>query len=203
MMIYAFLFYIYVFFDNECTVDLKKLKSDNITIYKISTRARSFQSSTRGIVFEIIHSFVRDFLCTILIAVLNLLTLIFMRRSFRIKKQINKETSKIEKAENNLTYMVLTSSIINIIGHIFIFIHFLPITEIRHDCIGDMSAALLYLSYSINFFIYYFFNNHFKNYFKSRVLKLMCKLKIISKNSLSKYKKENNTNSNPTITARY
>jgi hypothetical protein len=181
IILYCFSFYVYIFFQENCLIPDQSL-NETMSYYIYVT---NFTNTELGIGLKFMHTFIRDVICIILIMVLNIFTLIFMRQSFKRKRELafnpqssqsankNDQNRKLEKSENNLTYLVLTSSLINILGHIILFINMLPINSIKSDsCFNSIAPFLLYFSYSINFFVYYFFNKHFKSYFKTNLIKI-------------------------------
>lgn len=182
IVFYCFAFYIYIFFQENCLIPNELILSNETMSYYIYVT--NFTNTNLGIVLKFMHTFVRDVVCIILIMVLNILILIFMRQSFKRKRELAPNTPssaakieqnrKLEKSENNLTYMILTSSLINILGHMVLFINLLPIDSIKYNsCFNSVAPFLLYFSYSINFFVYYFFNKNFKRYFKINFIKIL------------------------------
>jgi hypothetical protein len=186
IILYCLVFYIYVFYQDQC-FEVKtnsSLISNMTSVNKYDIiLVNSFIESNLGKFFRFFHSFFRDCILIIIIIILNITTLVFMRNSFRRKRALNYRPSnntnqnnrnaKLDKAERNLTFMIFTSSLVNFIGHFVQFIWFLPLNELKNStCLNEIGTILLYLSYSINFFVYYSFNKHFKNYFKHYIIKL-------------------------------
>jgi hypothetical protein len=197
LILYCLVFYAYVFFQDQCyeiKTNSSALISNLTSVVKYKTLTPSyFRESNLGKFLKFFHSFFRDFILMIIIIILNLATLIFVRNSFRKKRTMNlkpknkttrqnNKNIKLEKAEKNLTLMVFSSSLVNFIGHFFQFLWFLPINELKNsDCLNEIGTILLYLSYSITFFVYYSFNKHFKFYFNHYIIKF---LKLITFNRL-------------------
>jgi hypothetical protein len=184
MFLYCMIFYSYIFLKEDCVLDNR---SQNIT----STRYRVgkvglLNYSSFGIVIKFIHSFIRDILLEIMIAIISIMTLIYIRHWIIKRKNLNNSNEGIEKSEINLTLMILTTSLVNFIGHIFSFLFSLPSIDINSDCLNATSNLLLYTSYSINFFIYLIFNKHFKSYLKNKWLKLNECLLLVFKLSKSR-----------------
>ena len=118
------------------------------------------------------HSIVRDFICVILLLVLDLWILTAFRRMMRNKKRIIVRrnstgtcslSDKVEKAENKTTLMILLIGLMTIIGRLPIFVNYLPIKFSIKACYQFASETLYFLNISLNFFIYYFFNTSFKS----------------------------------------
>ena len=171
VFIYGSLFYIYVLFDGNCYQE--KENYTNITYFSFAKK--NFRETGYGAVLEVIHATIRDVICILLIALFNILTFVYLRNSFKMNKNNTKTgSSNKQKAENNLTYMIITTSCINIVGHFLLFVNYLPIDQIINNiCMKTLSTMLLFLSFSINFFSYYWFNNHFKNYINFNCAKLI------------------------------
>jgi hypothetical protein len=164
MFSYCMIFYVFIFFQEDCLLD--DTKSKNISSIRYKVERVGFYYSSLGIMIRLIHSFIRDILLEIMIAVISIMTLIYIRHWIvKRKNNLNNDNKNIERSEINLTLMILTTSLVNFIGHIFSFLISLPI-DINLDCLIVTSNLLLYISYSINFFIYLAFNKHFQSFFK-------------------------------------
>ena len=207
IILYCLLYYSYVFFQDQCfEITANTTLSYNITStinYDIIL-VNSFKESRIGQFLRFFHSFFRDCFLIVLIVILNISTLVFMRNSFQRKRTMSltqtnnkkprNKNAKLEKAEKNLTLMVFSSSLVNIIGHFVQFLWFLPIYQLKSsECLNEIGTILLYLSYSINFFVYYSFNKHFKFYFNHYLIKILKtitfnRIKLLSK---TKYETSN------------
>jgi Trk-type K+ transport system membrane component len=179
MVSYSFLFYSYLYTGNASCEKYESKANKTFFSYLNIT----FRETQHGIILETIHSFVRDILCLIILATINIITLVLMKRSLKKKRYIANESekSKAEKVEKKLTYMVFVTSLIYILGHCSLFIYFIPIEQLRGKCLNNIIWILYYLSNLFNFFIYLSFNKHFKNYFKTTSIKI---IKLISFNQL-------------------
>lgn len=179
MFSYSFLFYSYLY-TGHFTCE-KYVSKSNKTYY--SYLNKTFRETQHEIILETIHSFVRDILCLIILATINIITLVLMKRSLKKKRYIANESekSKAEKVERKLTYMVFVTSLIYILAHCPLFIHFIPIELPRGKCLNNVIWILFYLSNLFNFFIYLSFNRHFKNFFKINSIKI---IKLISFNTI-------------------
>lgn len=171
MCVYSFIFYLYVFTGKELCE--KESTSNNKTKYGFFNA--SFQHTEHGKIIETTHSFIRDIWCLVLLASINITTLILTKRSLKRKRYIatRTEVSRADRAESRLTYMVFITSFIYIIGHCSLFIYYVPISLAKNGCFHAIVGILFYTSNSLNFFVYFSFNKHFKNYFKSISIKLI------------------------------
>ena len=182
IFLYSFGYYWYIFTGDEpCRQYFSK---SNTTYYSFANKI--FRDTTYGVYLELFHSIIRDCVCLVLIIVLNILTLIFLKVSFARKRDLttsnksklksnNLLASKAQLAEKKLTLMVAATSIINIFGHILLFIFYFPLDVLKKNfCLKDFANLLLYISLAINFFIYYAFNKHFSNYVNKIIQKFSC-----------------------------
>ena len=163
MFLYCMIFYSYIFFQEDCLLDEIRYKNNSSIRFRVGKVA--FYYSSFGIMLKFIHSLIRDILLEFMIAIISIMTLIYVRHWIVKRKYLNNRNESIEKSELNLTLMILTTSLINFIGHIFSFLFSLPF-DIKLDCLSVTSNLLLYSSYSINFFIYFVFNKHFRCFLK-------------------------------------
>ena len=124
-------------------------------------------------ILEFIHSFIRDGVCVFAILLLNVLTLVEIRRAMFKKKNLirqrsnesqnTKRTFKAQRAQIRLTLMVFTVSTITLISHGLIFIYFFMMRE--NSCFQIISYISYELQYSTNFFVYLCFNLNFRRVF--------------------------------------
>jgi hypothetical protein len=186
IFLYSFVYYWYIFTGEEpCQT---YLSFSNTTYFSFSKK--SFRDTIYGVYLELIHSIIRDCISLILIVILNILTLIFVKESFARKRHLkriiintidrssssstSKNNLKEQKAEKNLTQLVVVTSIINFFGHILLFIFYFPLDILKkNSCLKDFANLMLYISLAINFFIYYAFNRHFSKYFTNAAIKFI------------------------------
>ena len=168
MSIYSFGFYAYRFFDEqiELVVDVKT----NSTSYKLNSNKLDGIS----IIFDYIHSIVRDGICVLLIFILNILTLIKLKKV--MKKKMNLQSKSIYKDKRlnetgfRLTKMVVATASITFFGHILTLIEYIFVNVIYiDDCFSAFSSFTFFSCNSFNFVLYYYFNLNFKRLFLSFV----------------------------------
>jgi hypothetical protein len=170
MVSYSVLFYVYKFFQKNCAT-YKTVNSTSL-YYKLEHYSY-FLHSPQDYALSIIHSVIRDGICSLIIIILNIFIFSFMRKVFTNKIEFNKNGSKnnnlqakkIERSQKNLIYMVFTTSFFTLIGHLLMFIYYLPIQLLRfNNCLRSFSLLFFYLGFSISFFSYFCFNLHFKRF---------------------------------------
>jgi hypothetical protein len=169
---FSFLIYTYIFIDFDC----ESVKIGNTTeiIYQTSV----IENDASHIVRFFIHGLLRDGLCVLIIVALNVMTILFLNKTFSKKMKIAtiacNPNSKIERSQRNFNNMILTTSLITVLGHSLSFVSYL-LTLVGYSdfCFITVDNLLFHVSYSINFFVYYIFNRNFRIYFKSRFWKLV------------------------------
>ena len=124
-------------------------------------------------IFSKFHTFVRDCLTMFLILVFSIATMLVTRNSFKKTRVTNTQTKesdakkkqnlRAQKAQSNMTKMVLISNLVLFLGHSPSFIKFM-VGNINNYCYTSIELILFFLAYSVNFFIYFSFNKHFRNY---------------------------------------
>ena len=108
MLIYSFGFYVYKFFDEK--IERATNINTNETYYKIAINTLGDISFVLGY----IHSTVRDGICVLLILILNILTLIRLRKMMKNKKHLQSKSLSSDKKLNQtgirLTKMVVATA---------------------------------------------------------------------------------------------
>ena len=156
----------------------------SIYILNSSARIPSNLSNQTSEILGYIHSFVRDGLCVFVLLVLNILTLVEIRRAMHKKKNLIRQNSsasavksgggvrntviKAHKAQLRLTMMVFTMSSVALISHGLIFIEYFKILSrfMRNNkCMNVVNLMSYELQYSVNFFLYLCFNLNFRKVF--------------------------------------
>lgn len=116
---------------------------------------------------RLLNVFMRDFISTVLIMLLNILILFSLKKSLSNKKLIFPNFKSSTK-ERQVTFMVLLNGLKFLIGHTPIFIYYLDIEPLaKITCFYDFSRFMIIFSYWIGFFIYYIFNRQFRKSFNS------------------------------------
>jgi hypothetical protein len=169
-LFYGLLFYSYKLFENKIILSTYKnyIKNTSYLIYKL--RLTQFGISDTILTLDFVHSLVRDGILVLLILILNILTLIEMRRLLVKKKlilaNVRATFTQADKAEAHLTIMILLTGLIAIIGHGLYFLFNIPYFSWRvSECIYPFVNFSYNLSYLINFFVYFFFNTMFRQCF--------------------------------------
>lgn len=167
IILYPLLFYIFKFFDTY--VESRFDPMTNSTFYLIKTSKQP--------VFEVlrfIHSLVRDVLCVSILFFINLLLMYRFRMLLSRKKQIEQNLGHTSNArkENNLTIMFIITGFICIVGHVPMFIRYLPVQTIKNlidstNWFTRLAEDFFYLSISLDFFVYMIFDLKFRATFFS------------------------------------
>ena len=165
MVVYSFGFYTYRFFDEQ--IESYTDVNSNQTFYKLTIN----KLDSISIILGYIHSTVRDGICVLLIFILNILTLIKLRKMLKNKKHFqftNASKEKQEQFELRLTKMIIGTTSITFFGHILTFIEYITVNVINsNNCFSTFSSFTFFACNSFNFVLYYFFNLNFKRVFLS------------------------------------
>ena len=159
------------------------LKLNGIEVHKIwSFTLSNFALSMIGKVIQFLIYSIRDILTMGLEILINILTIVLMKKHFKIKKNVitnNDESSStiiknVSKAEKNLVQMVFIICLLSILQHIF----FITSTTYFSLYQNTVTMYLSYVSFQItsikhlsNFFIFISFNSLFRNTFKNLLRK--------------------------------
>ena len=166
MLVYSFGFYSYKFFDLKISsvVDYKT----NETYFKLNTN----KLGGIGIILGYIHSTVRDGICVLLLFILNILTLIKLRKVMKKKANLqSKSLAKDKKATKTgfrLTMMVVATTTITFFNVVLMIIKYANINVINsNDCFLAFISFTFFMCNSVNFVLYFYFNLNFKRIFLS------------------------------------
>lgn len=181
VFIYSLIFYLYKFFDRTLSI---RSGTSNEYILKFN----SFGHSELALKIDFVHSFIKNGLCVIVILVLNVLTFLSIKKTMNHKRSlINKCDNKSEnetlrrsksmaklkcvKVEINISLMILTTGILTIIGHGFLFVYNFPfMIKYANFCLYSITNLLYYLSVTFNFLIYFAFYKNFRVCFKNMLI---------------------------------
>ena len=163
MLIYSSLFYLYKFF--ERTIVKRHSKINNSTTEYYSLIYTKFGISDQVIVFDFIHSLIRDGLIVMMMFTLNMMTLCAIKKILAKKKNLTKSfNEKNHRSEIKTSIMLLVTSVIAIVGHSLYFVFNIPWFVFHvSECMYPFINFVYYLSFTVNFFVYFFFNKHFRN----------------------------------------
>ena len=172
MFIYSGMFYSYKLFQKRCKM-YQSFNSSVEIVWKLE-HYQHFLNTPIDFAFSLIHSLIRDGLCSLFIICLNIMLFFRMSQFYTNKIRLNKSKTsnkksdkeiKLEKQQKNLVYMVLATSTFTLIGHILMFVYYLPFEVIANNrCLRMFSLIFFYLSISINFVSYFIFNLHFRKF---------------------------------------
>ena len=194
---FAFIYYIYVIY----SFDIVPVKSEQKqTFYHFGYT--KFYYTVFAYTLRIMHTMLRDVSAFILLILLNILILFTFKKSMERKKNIgSKNLKSIRKAERNNTRLILYSGINYIIGHIAIFMFYMPFDQLIKStnfwsCFVGTLSLPFYLSYFFTFFLYFFFNKQYRHKVKINichffsVFRIKCgkKLSIENKNKNKSFK---------------
>lgn len=163
MLIYSSLFYVYKFFERK--IVKRSTKTNNTTSEYYSLIYTKFGSSDQVIVFDFVHSLIRDAIIVALMFMLNMLTLSTIKKILARKKNLTKSfNEKNHRSEIKTSVMLLVTSVIAIVGHSLYFVFNIPWFVFHlSECVYPFINFVYYLSFTVNFFVYFFFNKHFRN----------------------------------------
>ena len=164
MLIYSFGFYVYKFFDEK--IERATNINTNETYYKIAINTLGDISFVLGY----IHSTVRDGICVLLILILNILTLIKLRKMMKNKMHLQSKSLSSDKKLNQtgirLTKMVVATASITFFGRVLTFIKYITVNLINsNDCFSAFSNCSFFACNLFNLVLYYYFNLNFKKIF--------------------------------------
>ena len=133
-------------------------------------------------VLEDVTSIVRDLICSIVLIVLNVMTMIVMRRAMERKKNLaagitsndnnsnnSSKVSRADRAQTKTTQMVVATCFLAIIGHLPRFVYFILNFSFSFNtkCINGISYMMFLASHTCTFFILLFFNRKFSAFYES------------------------------------
>ena len=172
--IFAFscLFYSYKFFEYHV---VPTIKAESYGSSEYSIDYTSFGNSPTMGVIRVVHSFMRDFVCVVLLVILNVLITLKMRTNLHKKKAAAAilRTSapallRTVRAEHKVTIMVILTASAAIIGHILPFLSYLPLDILlftQSFCFAIVELLVYFSSFSIDFVFCFFFNSFFRKTF--------------------------------------
>jgi hypothetical protein len=184
-LVYSLVFYVYKFLERDLVATTVK----NSTRVEYRLRYNSFGSSNLILNIEFAHSIFRDCICVLIILVINIMTLLDMKKSLGKKKRLTFNTHaplrnnraqlklstvyRASQAENKITFMVLTTGVLACLGHGLIFVYNLPWLALQMStCFYSFTNFVYFMSFGANFFIYYFFNKSFRRVLLLKICKL-------------------------------
>lgn len=175
---FSLVFYSYKFFETNIVV--VEDVTANVTNYVLRTSTLAYFGY-----FGFTHSFIRDFLCVVVVFIVNILLLYNFKLLLNRRKKLRRSIGGFErvrtgssiaiehvtnKKENNLTTMMIVIGFLCILGHLPIFIRYVPISVIQkfineNDWFLKFVQDSFFFSLAISFFVYLFFDVYFKRTF--------------------------------------
>jgi hypothetical protein len=182
MSIFSCLIYVNKFYEREMTKEFNTVH--NKTLYRL--RYNSFSVTNLTLNIDFMQSTIRDCICVFIILVVNLFTLLSMRKTFKRKRKLNSsfyksldknkkalrkkfnetnrlQSIKVNRAENKITVMVVLTGIVTCVGHGLYFLFNLPVLILQIGFCGyTFTKMVYYVSLGVNLFIYLIFNKSFR-----------------------------------------
>ena len=167
IFILSFAFHVYVFFILHVVEFSHDSSGGGEIVYVLITANDRFY-----FIFALINSLLRDVFLVAVLIIFNVLILVEMRRAMAKKRTISRShsnqasyaNSKADRAERNITIMVVFSGVTYVVCRIPDIINALPfeLAFVASDCFIDISIALGILSYSNSLVFYVSFNSAFR-----------------------------------------
>ena len=185
LIIFSFTFYIYRFFEYQVVKLNSSYNSSNlIQQYGFVRIKHSYLLD----VIDFIHSLIKDIIFVSASVIIDIITFLLIRKSFKKKRTMTKRNekhksiSKKERAEIRTLIMITVTSCIALIGHLGSFLQNLPIEPniFENKCLLTVGEIFYEMTFSINFIIYVIFNRRFRDIFLSFLHKFNSKLQELS-----------------------
>ncbi len=167
---YSFGFYSYKFFSIKI-INFNNFSSENNYEY---VKDKELDNK-----MGYIHSGVRDGMCVLVILVINILTMVEIKKLLKKKKKMFKEKNKQKNhmAEIRLTIMVFVLSFIGVLAHSLQMVQYFSPDYFffnTNECFIILFDLIFNAcSFPFNFFLYYFFNLKFKKHFSNMVFEFL------------------------------
>jgi hypothetical protein len=158
----AFVFYIYIFFEREIT-ERNYFNSSSIEIF-YDIGKTNFHFTPIGKALRLSNSLIRDGLFVFLIIFMNILILIKLKQIVSFNNSTTRNNKKA-RANIRIAFMVILSSILVAISHIFLLVEYIVFLESLKQGTDLTQAIMLFLMYFLSpsgsFFAFYLFNKAF------------------------------------------
>jgi hypothetical protein len=140
------------------------------------------------------HSFLRDFLCPSVIFVLNILSIVHIKRSLSVKRNVinikQARKNKLDQTEKKLGLMMICANLMTILGHFPTFFFYVMDTialingqsGYENECFISIEQFFFFVSHSINFLFYIWFEKNFQLFFRSWTQKVAIALQSFTFN---------------------
>ena len=186
MLLFSLTVNSYHLFEREIITKQSTTNSTTTTMYILIYNSFGFSNTVA--LLNSINSFLMNCLLILVILIMNIITLIKTLKRLRHKRALTTNASsttsssrpnlpndcaaqdlvvrsrkKISKAEINISLMVFTSGLIEVLGNGFVFLYRQPFTiNSRSFCFYSASNFTFSLSYVMSFFIYFLFDKNFR-----------------------------------------
>ncbi len=180
LVIFSFIFYIYRFFEYQ-VVRLKTAdNSTNVIQYGFVRIKHSYLLD----VIDLIHSLIKDIIFVSASVVINFITFLLVRKSYKKKLRLTKQNKQLksislrQRSDIRTLIMITTTSSIAFIGHLGSFLQNLPIEPnvFEDKCLLTVGEIFYEMTFCVNFIVYVIFNKRFCDI-------LFARLRLIKKNS--------------------
>ena len=152
---------------------------DSYRLYQITSwDVAKWGASSTGTTIVFIIYFVRDILTLISEIILNIISIVLLKRHLSKKrdlistealKRAGNDLKDLSKAEKNLIFMVITKCFLSVMEHMFFIAcntYFLMSQEVLSYSICFASHLSTAIKHASNFFVFILFNKLFRNAFK-------------------------------------
>ena len=169
LFLLAMVVFVPKFFYNSILTHEVKTDAGNVTVYSYTFSDFYFTPAIRAYAFLI--SIYRDGIILAAIMIANVFVLIEMRKAFMRKRNVaggsQAQAAKMERAERNLSLMIVFSGLWIIMGHILYFVLHLPLptkilTMMSYNLYHFLAVFFAHVHLQCAFFLYLGFNNVFR-----------------------------------------
>lgn len=156
------------------------LDSNSSTKGFYAIKPKDFNRTTIKKIIEIISYLIRDFIIILILILMNVLIYFQVKNALKNKKKLLynsksvkdfssnkiKYNSKLRHANKKIILMVVITSLNNIFGRIPILFYFIQRNVYEeNEILGKIGVLAIYISYSLNFFIFLLVNKRFRSAF--------------------------------------
>jgi hypothetical protein len=193
MVILSIVPFLYLFFCFEIgwidSLDFK-FSNETASIGFYAIIPKKFNDTFYKKIIEIISYLIRDFLMVSILLLMNILIYLHVRNALNNKKKllynssasdnfnldftnvtVKKRKSKIDLANKRIVLMVVLTSLNNIFGRVPMLLYFILKNAYKENTIlGEIGILAIYVSYSLNLFIFLLINSRFRRVLKQKYI---------------------------------
>ncbi len=167
-----------------------KFSNGTVSIGFYAIQPKQFNDTFYKKIIEIISYLIRDFLMVSILLLMNILIYLHVRNALNNKKKllynssasdnftfdsanitIKKRKSKIDHANKKVVLMLVLTSLNNIFGRIPMLLYFILKNAYKENTImGELGILAIYVSYSLNLFIFLLINSRFRRDLKHKYI---------------------------------